>query len=258
MKVIKTAVYGANGKMGRTLCQAILASAEFEMTFGVDRNPAKFHNDFPVVTAPDDYAGSIDLMIDFSHPSNLETILAYVTSRLVPTLIATTGLCEDQMRMVQSAGQTIPILYSPNTSLGISILNSILRTYTAHFGEGYDIEIVEKHHNRKIDAPSGTAKLFAETINKALGNTLTYVHGRYGQPGPRRAKEIGIHAVRGGSIAGEHTVIFAGEQEVIEIRHTALSKSLFAQHALRLCRLLVNAPKGAYTNDNLYDSNSRR
>jgi 4-hydroxy-tetrahydrodipicolinate reductase len=224
----------------------------------MDRTPAKFRNDFPVFRTPDAYDGSVDLIIDFSHPGNLEAILSYATRNLVPTLIATTGLSEAEMQAVLSAGQTIPILYAPNTSLGVSIINRILREYSPYLSDGFDIEIVEKHHNQKSDAPSGTAKLFASTINSALGGAYTSVHGRFGHTGPRGSREIGVHSVRGGAIAGEHVVVFAGEQEIIEIKHTALSKSLFAQDALRLCRQLVSSPRGAYTVDDIYGSNLNR
>ena len=256
--MIRTAVCGVNGSMGQKLCQAISSSADFEISFGVDRSPAKHQNPFPVFDTPDKFEGSIDLFIDFSHPCNLEMILEYAERNLLPTLVATTGLSEQQMGLIQNAGQTIPILYSPNTSLGVSVVNSILRTYSSYLSQGFDIEIIEKHHKKKIDAPSGTARLFAHTINSALGDSHTFVHGRTGQTGPREMKEIGIHAVRGGAIVGEHTILFAGEQEVIEIKHTALSKLLFAEDALRLCRLLVTAPKGAYSVDDLYGPNSIR
>lgn len=253
MTPIKTVVYGANGKMGQILCRHLLESQEFELIFGVDKDPTKYENQFPVFKNAYEFQGEIDLIIDFSHYSNLEALIEYATEKKVPTVIATTGLTENHMDLIKRAAKKIPLLYSPNMSLGINILNSILRQYSRVLSDGFDVEIVEKHHNKKIDAPSGTAYLLANTINQALDDSMEFNFGRVGTDCLRNENEIGIHTVRGGSISGEHTVIFAGEQEIIEIKHTALSKDLFAHDALRASKVLVKKPKGYYTMDDIYN-----
>lgn len=247
MNQIRTAVYGVNGKMGQLLSKHITLSEDFEMIFGVDKDPGKINNDFPVYNNPFEYEGTLDLIIDFSHSSNLEKLLEYATAKSVPTVIATTGLGENHVSMIKDASKMIPILYSPNMSLGVNIMNSILKHYSKILSDGFDIEIIEKHHNKKIDAPSGTAYLLANTINKALDNQMTLTYGRHGSDCPRTPEEIGIHTIRGGSISGEHTVIFAGDQEIIEIKHTALSKDLFAHDALRASRIFIDKEIGYYT-----------
>lgn len=250
---IRTAVYGVNGKMGQLLSKHIILSEDFEMIFGVDKDPGKIANDYPVYQDPFEYKGTIDLIIDFSHTSNLEKMLEYATAKKVATVIATTGLNEDHVSMVKDASTKIPVLYSPNMSLGVNIMNSILKHYSKILSDGFDIEIIEKHHNKKIDAPSGTAYLLADTINNALDNQMIPIYGRHGSDCLRAPDEIGIHTVRGGSISGEHTVIFAGEQEIIEIKHTALSKDLFAHDALRASRIFVKKQTGYYTMADIYN-----
>lgn len=253
MNPIRTAVYGANGKMGQLLSKHILNSDDFELAFGVDKDPDKVANVFPVYADPFEYDGHIDLIIDFSHTSNLEHLLTFATEKQVATVIATTGLSEVQVSMVVAASAKIPVLYSPNMSLGVNIVNSILKHYSKMLSDGFDIEIIEKHHNKKIDAPSGTALMMANTINHALDDSKTLVFGRHGSDCPRAMAEIGVHTIRGGSISGEHTVIFAGEQEIIEIKHTALSKDLFAHDALRASRIFVTKPVGYYTMADIYN-----
>jgi len=251
MGAIKTAVYGANGKMGQLLCKTILASEDFELSFGVDRTPEKTAYPYPVFESAYDYEGDIDLLIDFSHTSNLEAILDFATSKGVHTLIATTGLTDVHMTKIREASQKIPILCAANLSFGINVITRLLSQVAKSLNEGYDIEIIEKHHNKKIDAPSGTAYLLENTINQALDNAMTLSFGRHGSDCPRKMNEIGIHTVRGGSIFGEHTILFAGEQELIEIKHTALSKDLFAQDALKAGKLLLSKPVGLYTMQDL-------
>jgi 4-hydroxy-tetrahydrodipicolinate reductase len=250
---IRTAVYGVNGKMGQLLSKHIALSEDFEMAFGVDKDPMKIDNTFPVYKDPFEYEGTLDLIIDFSHSSNLENLLKYATSKSIATVIATTGLDETHVSLIKESSKKIPILYSPNMSLGVNIMNSILKHYSKMLNDGFDIEIIEKHHNKKIDAPSGTAYLLAETINTALEGQMRFTYGRHGTDCQRVPDEIGIHTVRGGSISGEHTVIFAGDQEIIEIKHTALSKDLFAHDALRASRIFINKEPGYYTMADIYN-----
>jgi len=251
MDKIKTVVYGAHGKMGQLLCKTILASENFELSFGVDRMPDKHSKAYPVFASAFDFPCDIDLIIDFSHTSNLENLLEFATFKGVPTLIATTGFTEGHMALIQVAAQKVPVLCAANLSFGINVITRLLSQVAQSLNEGFDIEIIEKHHNKKIDAPSGTALLLANTINHALDNRMTLSFGRHGVDCPRQPNEIGIHTVRGGNISGEHTILFAGDQEIIEIKHTALSKDLFAQDALKVGKWLVNQPIGFYTMQDL-------
>jgi 4-hydroxy-tetrahydrodipicolinate reductase len=252
---ISCAVWGINGKMGQHVANAVAKSTDFVVAFGIDRSPDKCANSFPVWPTLSDSAPPVDLLIDFSHPCNLVDVLSFAISRDVPALIATTGLTQEHQQMIRQAGQKIPILVSANTSLGISGVGAALRVLSSRLASDFDVEIIEKHHRHKIDAPSGTAKLFAGVINETVGQDMQQTHGREGLCGPRPQAEIGMHAVRGGGIFGEHTIVFAGEHEVIEITHTALSRELFAHGALNLGRRLVGRPPGVYTNDDLWQTN---
>ncbi len=250
--MINTAVYGVNGKMGQILARLITEVPGYNLVFGVDKDPTKHNNPFPVYENPFDFNGDVDVIIDFSHHSNLDTLLEYGTKKKIPLVIATTGYKDEQIQKLKRAAKTIPILYSPNMSFGINIINNILRQYSEILSEGSDIEIIEKHHNKKVDAPSGTAYLLANTINKALDNQMEFNYGRMGNDCLRNPKEIGIHTVRAGSIFGEHTVMFASGHEIIEIKHTALSKELFALDAIRACNFMVTQPVGFYTMDDIF------
>ncbi|WP_350344735.1 4-hydroxy-tetrahydrodipicolinate reductase [Proteinivorax tanatarense] len=251
--MINTAIYGANGKMGQVLSKKIAQNPNFSAACGVDKNPEKYQNNFPVYENPYSYKGELDLIIDFSHPSNLEQMLEFAKKRKVPTVIATTGYSEQQIASIKEASSEIPVLYSPNMSLGVNIVNTILNQYSKLLNDAHDIEIIEKHHNKKIDAPSGTALLFANTINEALDNSKEFNYGREGKNCPRNDKEIGIHTVRGGAISGEHNIIFAGDHEVIEIKHTALSKDVFALDALKAGQTIVNMPVGFYAMQDIFN-----
>lgn len=249
---IKTAVFGAHGKMGQRLCAHLLASEDFELVLGVDRTPNKVKHDYPVYDDPRLYEGELDLIIDFSHVSNIDRILEYAVLRKTAVMIATTGIDETHYAKMKDASQHVPLLYAANMSLGVNLINSILRQYAHVLSDGFDIEIIEKHHRHKQDAPSGTALLLVNTLKDALEEDYQLKCGREGAQSLRQPHEIGIHAVRGGAISGEHTVLFAGEKELIEFKHTALSKDLFAHDALRIARKLVHKPAGYYTVADLF------
>ena len=249
---IKTAVFGAHGKMGQRLCAQLLSSEDFELVFGVDRTPLKIAHDFPVYDDPYLYEGELDLIIDFSHVSNVDRILEYAILRKTAVMIATTGIDEIHHTKMKDASQQVPLLYAANMSLGVSLINSILKQYAHVLSDGFDIEIIEKHHRHKQDAPSGTALLLANTLKDALEDDYQLKCGREGAQSLRQPHEIGVHAVRGGAISGEHTVVFAGDQELIEFKHTALSKDLFAHDALRIARKLMTKPAGYYTVTELF------
>lgn len=252
---ISCAIWGVNGKMGQNVVRAIEKSTDFVVGFGVDRTPGKCVNSFPVWSTVDASAPPVELLIDFSHPENLADLVSFAVSHKVPALVASTGLTTIHQQMIEEAGLQIPILVTANTSLGISCVTAVLRAMCTFLCDSFDVEIIEKHHRHKIDSPSGTAKLFAGVITEIMGQDVQQVHGRQGRLGPRPQAQIGMHAVRGGGIYGEHTVIFAGEHEVIEIRHTALSRELFAHGALDLGRKLTGMPPGVYANEDLWQTN---
>lgn len=190
----------------------------------------------------EDIQGKIDAIIDFSHPSNLHHICAYALKNQTPTVIATTGYSEEDIKKIHALGQHIPVVFTANFSLGVTVLNRVLREIAPVLKANFDMELVEKHHNRKLDSPSGTAKMLLNSINP--DGEFTYVNGREGSK--KRAKEIGVHAIRGGTIAGEHTVIFAGEDEVLEFTHIANSRKIFAQGAAKAVKFVVDKKPGIY------------
>ncbi|MDF9823694.1 4-hydroxy-tetrahydrodipicolinate reductase [Breznakia sp. PF5-3] len=188
----------------------------------------------------------MDVIIDFSHPNNLDMLLSYAMANQIPLVIATTGFSDDQIAKIYESAKLAPIVYTANFSLGITVMEEVLRTITPILKDSFDIEVIEKHHNQKIDAPSGTAKMLVNAINE--DNDYDIVYGREGMV--KRGNEIGVHAIRGGSIVGEHSVIFAGEDEVFEIKHEAHSKSIFANGAVKAAEFLVGKKAGIY---NMHD-----
>jgi 4-hydroxy-tetrahydrodipicolinate reductase len=250
--MIKAIIYGSNGKMGQVLSKQIEIEEDIEIVAGVDRNASEIKNAYPVYNSPYEYSGEADVIIDFSHPSYLTEMLEFSIGRKIPLVIATTGFSDEQLKEIEKASKEIPILHSANMSLGINLLSRILKSVSKLLSEDFDIEIIEKHHNKKVDAPSGTALLLANVINESLDNSKEYTYGREGKNAKREKNEIGIHAVRGGTIPGEHTVIFAGDDEIIEIKHTALSKNIFALGAIKSARFIVKAKEGLYTMDDIF------
>lgn len=190
-----------------------------------------------------------DVMIDFSNPANLSMLLDYAIKNKKPLVIATTGFSEDQIKSIYDASKLAPIVYTANFSLGVTVFEEVLKMVTPILKDTFDIEVIEKHHNKKIDAPSGTAKMLVSAMNQ--DGEFEEVFGREGVA--KRGKEIGVHAVRGGTIVGEHSVIFAGEDEVLEIKHEAHSKNIFANGAIKAAEFLVGQEPGVYTmNDVLF------
>ena len=192
-----------------------------------------------------------DIIIDFSHYSRLDTLLEYSKNKKLPLVIATTGYSDETLKKIEEISKEIPILLSSNMSLGVNILNDILERIVPALYKNYDIEVIEKHHNKKVDSPSGTAKTLIETIEK---NCLENMKEQYGREGnnKREKNEIGIHSLRGGTIVGEHSVLFCGEDEIIEIKHTAMSKKIFAMGALKAARFLVGKEAGLYTMKDIF------
>lgn len=184
----------------------------------------------------------IDAIIDFSHPSNLSGNCAYCIKNQTPIVIATTGYSEEEIQEIYELGKTIPVVYTANFSLGVTVLNRVLKEIAPILKDSFDMELIEKHHNRKLDSPSGTAKMLLASINPT--GEFEYEHGREGSK--KRGREIGVHAIRGGTIAGEHTVLFAGEDEVLEFTHIANSRKIFAQGAVKAVKFIKGKAPGVY------------
>lgn len=244
-------VSGCNGTMGRLVCSAINNSDDMAVISGFDKSkicPAGF--DFPVYSDIAKIAKSADIIIDFSSPEGTEKIVDYAYDFDVPIVIATTGLNKSVENLIKDFANMIPVFRSANMSFDVALLRNILKSVSVQLADT-DIEISETHHNRKADAPSGTAKLLADTVNEALGNSKTLVYGREGK---REKNEIGLSSIRGGNIAGEHTIQFFGEYEMLEIKHTTYSREVFAEGAVKAARFLLTKGAGFYTMDDLVQS----
>ncbi len=235
--MLQIVISGCNGKMGQVVEQICAADPELSVVAGFDVNTAG--RVYPVYAVPANYSGPADCVIDFSSPRALDGLLAYCLDRKVPVVLATTGYSEGQLAQIDEAAKEIPVFRSANMSLGINVLLELVKKAAAVLGDSYDIEIVEKHHNRKVDAPSGTALMIADAAASALDIEPEYVNDRHSVRQSRGKKEIGISAMRGGTIVGEHEIMFAGRDEIIEIKHTALSREVFANGAVRAAKFLA-------------------
>ena len=237
---------GCFGRMGNAVRQIVKDSSDAQIVAGVDICDGSA--EFPVYKAITDVKESADVIIDFSSPKALDSILGYATEKNVPVVLCTTGYSEEQLGEIKEASGKVAMLRSANMSLGINTVAKLIQTAAQILaGNGYDIEIVERHHNQKKDAPSGTALLLADAINSACDGKYEYVYDRSGRREVRPKDEIGISAVRGGSIVGDHEVIFAGLDEVVEIKHTAYSRNVFAKGAVSAALFLAGKPAGMYT-----------
>ncbi len=241
----KIAITGANGKMGQVIARLIGERDDCKVIAGIDVNTAQ-NNSFPVVKSPFELPEKPDVIIDFSHPSALDDLLSYCTMNGVPVVVATTGYSEEQVAKIKKTGEQIPVFFTFNMSLGINLLVELGRRAVNVLGGQFDIEIVEKHHNLKKDAPSGTAIMIAEALNNELGNKMHYVYDRHSVRKPRDPDEIGLHSIRGGTIVGEHDIIFAGHDEVITLSHSAASKEVFANGSINAAVFLSQKEKGLY------------
>ena len=243
--MINVIIHGCGGKMGHVVAELVKNEPDCQVVAGID--PATPALDFPVFPSCEacDVAG--DVIIDFSTAKAVDGLLDYCEEKKVPVVLCTTGLSEDQLNHVKEASKVDAVLRSANMSIGINLLMKTLKEVAPVLAAaGFDIEILEKHHNRKIDAPSGTAIALADAINESLDNTYHYKYDRSSERVARDPKEIGISAVRGGSIVGEHDVIFAGQDEVVTISHTAYSRAIFGKGALEAAKFLAGRPAGLY------------
>lgn len=238
---------GCNGKMGRVISQLVKEDETAVIAAGVDISGEQLL-DYPVFTSILECDVEADVVIDFSAPAALQDILSVGMEKKLPLVLCTTGYNEEQINEIKEASQKVAILRSANMSLGINLLLQLVQSAAKVLAAAdFDIELVEKHHNQKVDAPSGTALALADAINEALHNEYSYKYDRSTERAKRDKKEIGISAVRGGSIVGEHEVIFAGTDEVIEIKHTAYSKAIFGKGAVAAAKFLAEKPAGMYS-----------
>lgn len=244
--MIRVIIHGCNGKMGQTIAGMIAEDEEMELAAGIDvfdegKNP------FPVFQKIEECHVEADVLIDFSTAAAIDGLLSYCVKHSLPCVLCTTGLSPEQEREVERASLQIAILKSANMSLGINLLLKMLKEAAAVLAPaGFDMEIVEKHHNQKIDAPSGTALALGDAINEELNGEYTYIFDRSRTREKRDRKEIGFSAIRGGSIVGEHDVIFAGIDEVVTFSHTAYSKAVLGKGAVQAARFLAGKPAGMY------------
>ena len=245
--MVKMIMHGCNGKMGQVITKIVKEDANAEIVAGIDKYMG-IPNDYPVFESIEKCDVEADVVIDFSNAAAVDGLLDYCVEKQVPVVLCTTGLSEEQLGKVQEASKKVAVLKSANMSLGVNMLLKLLQDATKILAPaGFDIEIVEKHHNQKVDAPSGTALALADSINAAMDDAYTYIYDRSKVRQKRDKKEIGISAVRGGTIVGEHEVIYAGEDEVIEFKHTAHSKAVFAKGAVEAGKFLKGKGAGLYS-----------
>lgn len=237
MKII---LVGASGKMGAE----VIKIAKEQIVCGIDLSPAPLP--FPVYNSLEKVTEQADVLIDFSSANGIKERLVWCKQNNVPAVLAATGYSDYDLKAVEEFSKSIPVFKTGNFSLGIALAEYVSEKAAAFLGDGFDAEIIEKHHNQKKDAPSGTALMLAESVKRGYGAQKEFVCGRQGMTGARKKEEIGIHAVRGGTIVGEHEVIFAGDDEIFTISHSARSRKIFANGALRAAEWLVAQPAGLY------------
>ena len=243
--MVRIAITGANGRMGRAIAGLAANRDDCKVIAGIDINTQQT-GDFPVVKTPFDLPEKPDVIIDFSHPSALDDLLSYCTMNGVPVVVATTGYTDDQIARIKKTIEQIPVFFKFKMSLGVNLLVDLAKRAADVLGGQFDIEIVEKHHKMKKDAPSGTAIMIAEALNKELDNKYHYVYDRHSVRRPREASEIGISSIRGGTIVGEHDIIFAGHDEVITLSHSAQSREVFANGSVNAAIFLSGKEKGLF------------
>ena len=244
--MVKVIMHGCNGHMGQVISGLVEKDPEAEIVAGIDiADQGK--NSYPVFTNIEECQVEADAVIDFSSPKAFGRLMDFCEKRNLPVVLCTTGLNEEQLARIEESAKKIPVLKSANMSLGINTLLKLVQDAARVLATaGFDMEIVEKHHNLKVDAPSGTALALADSLNDAMDNQYHYVYDRSQRREQRDSKEIGISAVRGGTIVGEHEVIFAGPDEVIEFKHTAYSKAVFGKGAVEAAKFLAGKQAGRY------------
>ncbi|MGN0332199.1 MAG: 4-hydroxy-tetrahydrodipicolinate reductase [Lachnospiraceae bacterium] len=244
--MVRAIMHGCNGRMGRVITGLIHDDEAIEIVAGIDTYTG-IANDYPVFESIEKCDVDADVIIDFSNASAADALLDYCVEKQIPVVLCSTGLSADQLAKVEESAKKVAVLKSANMSMGINLLMKLLKDAAKVLSPaGYDIEIVERHHNQKLDAPSGTAIALADSINESMNGAFDYVYDRSKERKKRDSKEIGISAVRGGTIVGDHEVIFAGMDEVIEFKHTAYSRGVFGKGAVEAAKFLAGKPAGRY------------
>lgn len=252
--MVKMIMHGCNGAMGRTITELVAAQKDILIVAGVDKN-LEFKQDYPVYNSLEEVKEEADVIVDFASATAVDHLLDYCVKKKMPIVLCTTGLSKEQVEKVSETAKETAVLRSANMSLGINLLLKLVKEAAKTLAvSDFDIEIVEKHHNQKLDAPSGTALALADSINEALNNEYHYEYDRSKRHEKRDEKEIGISAVRGGSIVGEHDVIFAGKDEVVTFSHTAYSKAIFGKGAIEAAKFLAGKPSGLYNMSDVIDN----
>lgn len=236
---------GANGKMGRVIQSVVNARDDCEIVAGVDLNTNS--SDFPIYADFKEVKENGDVIIDFSNPALLDSILEFSIEKNIPAVIATTGYDDKQKKQIEAAAENTAVFFTYNMSMGINLLANLAKKAAQVLGEDFDIEIVEKHHNQKIDAPSGTAIMLADAVSEEFDKPMKYEYDRHSKREKRSKNEIGMHSVRGGTIVGEHEIIFAGRDEIITLSHSARSKEIFAVGAVNAAVFMNGKTKGVYS-----------
>lgn len=240
----KIILSGANGKMGRVIQNVVSLRDDCEIVAGVDLNIES--TSFPVYADINEITEKADVIIDFSNPVLLDSLLAYSKANKMPLVIATTGYDDNQKAQINDASKECPIFFTYNMSMGINLLANLAKKAVSVLGSDFDIEIIEKHHNQKIDAPSGTALMLADAICEEIDNDMKYEYDRHSKREKRTKNEIGLHAVRGGTIVGEHDIMFCGRDEIITLSHSARSKEIFAVGAVNAAVYMNGKDAGLY------------
>ena len=248
---MKILVWGIGGKMGHMLMECIEKNPDTELAGGVDKfaDPKDFK--VPVFKNAMEINVDVDVIIDFSRPEALGEILTFAISKNIPLVSCTTGYTDEQNALIKKASESIAIFKSSNMSVGINLLIALCKKATNLLGEDFEVEIIEQHHDRKVDSPSGTALSIAEAINEEYNNSKPFVYGRHSKTEKRTKEEIGIHAVRGGTIVGKHDVLFIGQDEVVTLSHEAQSRQVFANGAVKAAIYIANKKPGMYNMNDL-------
>jgi len=240
--MVKMIMHGCNGAMGRTITELVSGRDDIVIVAGIDKNNS-ISQKYPVYGSLKECSEEADVVVDFASAPAVDQLLEYCGEKNLPVVVCTTGLSEAQTAKIAELSEKTAVLRSANMSLGINVRLELVKKAAAVLGDSYDIEIVERHHRRKVDAPSGTALMIADAAAQSCGHETQYVYERHSTRHPRDKKEIGISAVRGGTIVGEHEIIFAGHDEIMEIKHTALSREIFAQGAVEAAKFIAGVEK---------------
>lgn len=243
--MVRIILSGANGKMGKVIQSVVSGRDNCEIVAGVDINTES--NGFPVYSSFEEIKEEADVIIDFSNPALLNSLLSYSEKKSIPVVIATTGYDDSQKKQIEEAAKKTAVFFTYNMSLGINLLANLAKKAVEVLGDEFDIEIIEKHHNQKIDAPSGTALMLADAICEEIQKPMKYEYDRHSKREKRTKNEIGMHAVRGGTIVGEHEIVFAGRDEIITLSHSARSKEIFAVGAVNAAMFMADKKSGMYS-----------